>query len=432
VKLKYQYTTDNILVVDHKVLKMFNLFWLGFIIYTAAYMQFAIVQTNLSWNKIQLLGLLLIGIGTVGLIRFRIEDAYLRGIYILYCGWLLYTVSRGFQLDRVFLFDNLFNGWYGLLPYFAPVVLLFPNNIFYLKKLFAVIIILGVVYLAFSLLYRGELLSGDSDNITSLAAVEMFSKTLSIPCGFLVLTYIYHPKNKKLFAFFIVCLTVLLALIRGRRGLTFISASYLFCFFIIYVYANRAKLSTLLFSFILIGFVSFGAFTVYSINKKGAFSLITERMGEDTRSTVEECFYSDMKTEDWIVGRGMVGEYFCPGVDESSQVSYTYYRRLIETDYLNIILKSGLIGLGLLVLILIPAIIKGFFYSRNLLSKAAAIWILLWMIDLYPANVSTFTLNYLLVWISVGICYSKTIRYMPEDEVKEILSFKIKDPWSLW
>jgi len=43
---------------------------------------------------------------------------------------------------------------------------------------------------------------------------------------------------------------------------------------------------------------------------------------EDTRSGVEICFYQDMGIKDWIIGRGMIGEYFCPGIDPNEVTSY--------------------------------------------------------------------------------------------------------------
>jgi len=121
-----------------------------------------------------------------------------------------------------------------------------------------------------------------------------------------------------------------------------------------------------------------------------------------------------MDKKDWIAGRGIDGQYYCPsGATEDG------FRGVIESDYLQIILKGGMISLGLLLLITIPAIFKGFFNSKNILSKAAATWILLWLVALFPATVTTFSLNYIMVWISIGICYSKKIRNMDEDSVKE-------------
>ena len=92
-----------------------------------------------------------------------------------------------------------------------------------------------------------------------------------------------------------------------------------------------------------------------------------------TQERVELYFYDDMKTKDWIIGRGINGEYFLSNVEENQ---ITNYRRNIETGYLQTILKGGLISLGLFIFIAIPALIKGLFYSKNILSKAAAIWIL--------------------------------------------------------
>jgi hypothetical protein len=152
------------------------------------------------------------------------------------------------------------------------------------------------------------------------------------------------------------------------------------------------------------------ATAAYKVNE-GLFGFLLERGSEDTRSGVEEFFYADMKTNDWIVGKGINGSYFCPNIEEDLP---TNYRTVIETGYLQIILKGGLISLILYLLITVPAIFLGLFHSKNLLSKAAALWILFALISLYPTQVNTFTLRYLLVWVCVGICYSKNIRNLEE------------------
>jgi hypothetical protein len=97
------------------------------------------------------------------------------------------------------------------------------------------------------------------------------------------------------------------------------------------------------------------------------------------------------------------------------------YRSVIETGYLQIILNGGIVSLVLLLLIMIPAIVKGFIYSKNLLSKAAAAWIVLFFLYEYPGVPSIFSFNYILVWISLGICYSKDISQIPEDKMISLL-----------
>jgi len=163
------------------------------------------------------------------------------------------------------------------------------------------------------------------------------------------------------------------------------------------------------------------AANIYNIKTNRIFSFVAERGDEDTRTGVELHFYADMKPIDWLIGRGIDGNYYCPNVDEDA---VSNYRSVIETGYLQIILKGGLISLGLLLLITIPAIFKGIFYSNNILSKAAGIWIFLAVLSFYPATVDTFSMRYLLVWIAVGICYSKEIRNIPDEVLREYFSQK--------
>src|SRR5690606_9634390 len=112
-------------------------------------------------------------------------------------------------------------------------------------------------------------------------------------------------------------------------------------------------------------------------NSIDLFELLAKRGVEDTRSGIERYFYGDMEGMDWIIGRGMRGEYYSPTVGAGS------YRGTIETDYLNMILKGGLINLIIIVLTLVPAIFNGIFRSTNTLSTAAGIWIFFWMLNTY-------------------------------------------------
>jgi hypothetical protein len=198
------------------------------------------------------------------------------------------------------------------------------------------------------------------------------------------------------------------------------SASLLVFTYLLYNYATRINLFFKFFPLLIVFFLSMYATSIFRNKRSDAFTLIRERVNEDTRSNVEDYFHLDMDKKDWIIGRGIEGIYYCPtGATESG------YRTVIETGYLQIILKGGIISLGLLLLIALPAIFMGLFYSRNILSKAAAIWILFWLIAMFPTTVASFTLNYLLVWISIGICYSRKIRNMPEEFVREQFGFKM-------
>jgi len=211
-------------------------------------------------------------------------------------------------------------------------------------------------------------------------------------------------------------LTFLLAAIRARRGMIFLSFNVLFFSFLLYQFVNKAKVVQI----VLLGFViiilAYGAIKIYENNRKDTFSLITERIEDDTRSEVTTYFYRDFKIKDWIIGRGINGQYFCPGV-EDGEGRISVYRSVIETGFLQIILNGGIVSLLLFIMISVPALIKGLFHSNNLLIKAAGIWILLFYLYAYPGTPTIFSLNYILVWISIGACYSQELRYLTDDEI---------------
>ena len=395
-------------------------FWIGFVVYSLSYT----ISTTGSVNYIicqilQIFGLLLVVPSAIILLHWKFDNNYLKIIFIFYCCWLFTVILRGFLFDYQFIKFLLLDSRFGIFLYFAPLILLFPRNLLYYKKAFDIIVILGIGYIVLDLLFLKDLLYPYGTNTRSQGIVEDFSQNLSLPCGLLLLTYMYHSRKRRLLALFVIALTFLLAVIRARRGLMFMSINILIFSYFIYYYVQKVKLVMFVLSILIISSLYLMGVKLYNENRNGLFGYITERLDENTRTGVEAHFYRDMNTADWFIGKGINGQYYCPGIDEGS---FTSYRGVIETGYLQIILKGGIISLVLLLLIAIPAIFIGIFYSKNMLSKAAGIWIFLFLIDFYPATVTTFTMHYLLVWISIGICYSNEIRNMPESKVKEIFS----------
>lgn len=406
--------------IDKASGKTLNIFWTGFVIYSAS---FALsTTTTVSYilcQLIQVIGLILFIPATIKLVQWKFDHIYLKTIFIIYCCWLLIVILRGFEFNYGSLKFMLFDAEFGLFRYFVPLILLFPKNPVYYRKLFNAIIILGLIFILYDLMFRGNLLDLNYTNNNTKFTFEYFAKILSIPVGFLMLTYSYHSFRRKLLALFIIAVGVGFAIFRARRALLFMTLSPLVFAYLLYLYEGKKKILIIFFSIFIGAFLILYGLKVYNDNRNGMFALISERIYENTRSTVESNFYEDMTTRDWIIGKGINGQYYCPGVDLGDE---TGYRSMIETDYLNIILKGGIISLVLLFLIAIPAIVKGLFFSKNVLSKAAALWILIWLMELYPANVNSFSLNHILVWISIGICYSGYIRNIPESSLVETLS----------
>lgn len=391
---------------------LLKLFWLGFIIYTVAF----VLQPNFNWiicQSFQLLGLTIMIPGIFTQLRFKFDSLYLQVLFVPYFLWLMLVIVRGIALDYELIKMLIFDAWFGGLLYFAPLAVFFPKNLFFYKKLFEVIFVLSLVFLGLTLLFATKIFLTGQEDMESRGIVEAFVRTLAFPVTFILFTFSYHFKKRKLLAALVILLAILFAIVKARRGLLFMTTFPLIISYMLYLYKSKSKMLVFVMSALLCLIIS--VFAISFFQQSNLFNSIKERGLEDTRSLVEECFYDDFQTTDWIIGRGLRGQYFCPGIDEFER---TGYRSVIETDYLQIILKGGLISLVFLLLITIPAIFLGLFASKNLLSKAAAVWILLALIYMYPSTINTFTFNYLLVWISVGICYSKFIRNMSDEVLK--------------
>ncbi len=399
------------LFVTSKELKAINLFWIGFILHAIGYtITITYIINPVILQLIQLGAIYLFVSSAVKLIQFRFDNKYLQVLFVLYIAWTATIILRATQFSSYDIKILLFLPYEGIFSYLAPLILLFPRNLLYYKKAFDAAIILAVLYVIHDALVIGEIM--DRANENGKGMLEVFTKSLALPAGMVLLTYYYHPKQRKIIAASVLVLAALLATYRARRSLLLMSANPLLFGYLLYLINSKKKFMIIFFSIFMALFM--GLFAESFINTdsdRGLFSKLMERGTTDTRTTVELCLYDDMEPLDWIIGKGLNGTYYCPNIEENESMEY---RTGIESDYLNTILKGGIIYLALSLLIMIPAIYKGLFQSQNLLSKAAAIWILLYLLYLYPAPVSKFNANYLFVWMSVGICYSKLIRQLPE------------------
>lgn len=413
---KKMITQDLFLETTKKQILYFNFFWLGMAIYIFSFTLSRASDLNfIVFQSFQIIGLVLIFSTSFNLIKSKIDNPYLKIVYLLYCSWNFILVLIGFKFqDYDFIKFFFFHLTFGGIIYLAPLILLLPRNLFFYKKTFDIIIFFGIFYIVYDILFLKYILNSDRSSLASVGVVEL-SADLSLPIGFIFLTYAYHSIKAKILAVGIIILTLLFAIIRARRGLIFMSSSLIIFSYISYLFTSKRKFFLLFLSMVIVLIAGIWVNSIYR-PEKSIFGFILERGDEDTRTNVELYFYNDMKTNDWILGRGINGQYYCPDIEQDQ---LTNYRDVIETGYLQIILKGGIISLGLFFLITIPAIIKGLFYSQNLLSKAAAIWIFLVLISLYPAIINTFSLRYLLAWICIGICYSKNIRNIPEYKMRE-------------
>ncbi len=411
--------TDSDLYISKAKQKNLDLFWFGVLMYFLGYelsvtlIYFNIVQMQL----IQFAGLGIFMYAGMNIVKFKIKNGYLKGLYIIYLLWLAGIIVRGFRFDMFSIKESLVSPGYGLLIYFTPLFLLFPINFAYYRKLFQVIFIMAIMYLLLSLAFIKDVFNSDRQSLLSQGIVENFTM-LSFGSAFILLTYLYHSKMRRLIAFGTMMAMLLFAVYRARRGLIMMTVTNLLCVVIVYLIVAK-RTAMVAYVVIIIGLMGYFYYSsLYNQKNFGIFNFLIDRNDEDTRSNVEDAMKDDMTQTDWIIGKGINGGYYCPNIDAYDQ---TGYRDVVETGFLQIMLKGGGGALALMLLIFIPALIRGFSKGRNILSKAAAISILLWILFLYPTVGNQFAMNYIIVWISVGICFSPKILNMTDAEVLSAL-----------
>ncbi|MCH7404602.1 hypothetical protein [Belliella aquatica] len=395
--------------------RLVNLFFLGFILYCLGFsLASSGVMNYILCSSIQIVGVLLFLPSAILLADLRIENIYLRSIYYLYILFLVYVISRGMTFQYYTLRDLLIDGWFGLFIYLSPIVCLFPMKLGLFKKMIDSVKIFSILLVIFFVIFSPFLIVRGGNE--AIVMTEVFSRTLGLVSGFVLITFPYHSWKSNILSLTVILGILLMATYQGRRGLMLYCALILLIAGFVYLARGENRMLMIVIFLMLLSTALLVGAEV--LNKSSLFSTVMDRGMEDTRSKVSDCFYEDMSTRDWLIGKGLLGQYFCPGVDWDENA---LYRKVIETGFLQIILKGGVVSLGLLLLIMIPASILGIFFSKNLITKAFGLWIFIGLVNMYPSSVDTFTLNYLMMWIGVGICYSKEIRNLNDATIMQYL-----------
>lgn len=357
---------------------------------------------------------------------FNKENSFvfrLFAILILLLG--LYSITQGIpdlsSPTRNFINLKSFIGG-RLLLFLIPFIIFYKVSLESLKYLIKLSFILLYIFCFFLILDFGEYFS-------RVKSPELIVRWLAGSVGFLILIFIYLPDKMRNFLFLVLGLSLLLMLLHARRNMVLFFGSSLIISYIINLINNKdSKSSLFLISRGLI-VASFFLVLIFVVNLD--FSLFVDRAstGMESREDVIEEFIVDLKpmSLDFFLGRGINGTFYSYylGYDEYGEIAPGGgLRNLIENGYLNIILNHGFIYLLSFLLLTIFGVIQGFFYSRNILSKSAASFLIVNLIDMIGYGVPELTFKYFFVWFSLALCFSKEIRQLDDEFIKSKLVLK--------
>ncbi len=321
-------------------------------------------------------------------------------LFVLWSSVLIVTSILGF--DSLMDIQRSLADRYFFIPYILPLLLLFTKfdlDFFGILFKYSYLFLFPAILLQmYSILFNFS----PMDWYQQIEGINIFSTG----AGFLLLVA-HISKNKSVSIISIIYYLLLLVLViaYGRRSLVMTSILYLLCMVILRIWSpflkifNRIRiyLIGLLIVFIVILFGHFIT-TTYAFERgfnRSAF--------EESRGVVFEDFNNDFTSNnDWIFGRGLEGRVYRSIHSEGSSET-------IENGFLTILLRGGLLYLVPFILILLRASYLGLFCSRNDLAKALGCIILIHFLGMFAFNLPDYSGQYILVWISVSVCYSPEI-----------------------
>lgn len=228
--------------------------------------------------------------------------------------------------------------------------------------------------------------------------------------AFLLGTCTFLGKKQRKVNLIIWGIYFLLMMLNARRNVSFSLLLYAFIAFMFSIIELLKKNKIMFFFAVVIATLTgIVLFLNMETLMSGLFKNMAGRMNEDSRSGVEEWFFADFASSpetDWFFGRGMDGGYYQLVTDELTGET-TDNRQVIETGYLNMILKGGIVYDIVIVLIMLLAIRRGFAHNERIFIYMTII-LCTYFIDLYTTNpVCTFSVRSILFWFMISILSEK-------------------------
>ena len=228
--------------------------------------------------------------------------------------------------------------------------------------------------------------------------------------GCFLLAYPRKLSIKKQIALWVVWgIYLLLMILNARRGMCFTLVFYAF----IRIYYRVGKIfHSPVGRIAVIGFLLVFAalFLPHSIGSysNGIFKRISERVGEDTRSSVEILFWADYISSPPIelaLGRGGTGTYSQEMVNKDTG-DVIEERNVVETGYLMMLLKGGFTFCAIIIMLMLTGLFKSLFRK-----DAAAVPLrLIFLLFLICNYASSFICLYYPHSIVFWLCISLTLR----------------------
>jgi hypothetical protein len=244
---------------------------------------------------------------------------------------------------------------------------------------------------------------------------------LIYPLFFLIITIPLRSFWLKIFLI-TVSISVIAVSLTNRAGILRILISYCILtayYIMLYIKVNRKLVNTLVFLILMVPVVSL----YLAIKGQSVFQMV---LGEDNSSYSQlnpqadtrtllyyEVFQDLHYTDTFIFGKGLNAGYY-------SETFETFKREIVEVGFLQILLKTGIVGLILYISVIISAIIKALGRSKNLFMKSLGLLLVSYVIMFFVENQIAYNLLNIIIWMVVGMCHSEKLRSLTNQEFEKL------------
>lgn len=255
-----------------------------------------------------------------------------------------------------------------------------------------------------------------------------------MPVSFLLL-FLPALTKKQRFILFLFAAVVLLADLGARSNV--IKFAIPLMILVIYVLKDKmsrslletTRLVLIITPFLLFAFGVTGVFNVFSMDEYLGEQQVTktnydgkeykENLAGDTRTFIYvEVLQSAIRNDYWVFGRTAArGNDSVSFGDENFEFTRRYERLSNEVGIANVFTWMGVIGVILYLLVFFRASYLAVNRSNNIYAKMMGIYVAFRWLYSWIEDVNNFTLNYFMLWIMIGLCFSYSFRMMSDYEV---------------
>lgn len=253
---------------------------------------------------------------------------------------------------------------------------------------------------------------------------------LLMPIFFLILII---PIRKKWFGLLIFLISVGLVIISltNRAGILRILMSY--CILIVMFVVQTMKISKKLIKFVVFCLLLIPLLSLYfGLQGQSVFQFVlgdTESYSQmnpyaDTRTFLYYEVFQDLHANNaFLFGKGLNASY-------ASEAFATYSRPVVEVGFLQMLLKTGIIGCILYFAVVLTAVSKALGRSKSYFMKSMGLLLTGYVIMFFVENIIAYNLLNIVIWIIIGMCYSVRMRELTDDEIRSLLIVKKISPVS--